>query len=75
MKHHAVLDHLGENRHQITSFIKQTFDADENNIFDSIRSHRPDKALKRNLSVNLPMIKAKWRKSLQIIRFTSIIKK
>ena len=55
--------------------MNRTFDEDENFVFDSTRSHRPDKSLKRNSPINLPIIKAKRRKSLQTTPLTSIIKK
>ena len=44
-------------------------------VFDSTRSHRPDKSFKRNSSINLPIIKAKWRRSLQTTRLIFIVKK
>ena len=83
MKYHVNLGHLVRKfygRRQISrarSFINanQTFDADENFVFDSTRSHRPDKLLKRNSSINLPIIKAKRRRSLQTTHLTSIAKK
>ena len=63
------------NRAQSFINANQTFDADENFVFDSTRSHRPDKLLKRNSSINLPIIKAKRRRSLQTTHLTSIAKK
>ena len=44
-------------------------------IFDLTRSHRPEKSLKINSSINLPIIEAKRRRSLQTTLLTSIVKK
>ena len=55
--------------------MNRTFDADENFVFDSTRRHSPDKPLKRNSAINLSIIKAKRRRSLQTTHVTSIVKR
>ena len=63
------------NRAQSFINANRTFDPDENLVFYSTGSHRQDNSLKRNSSMNFPMIKAKRRRSLQTTHLTSIVKK
>ena len=63
------------NRAQSFINANRIFDADGNFVFDSTRSCCPDKSLERNSSINLPIIKAKCRRSLQTTHLASIAKK
>ena len=51
------------------------FDVNENFVFDLTRSHCPNTALKRNLSMKLLIIKVKRHRTLQTTHLTSILKK
>ena len=51
------------------------FDVDKNFVFDLTRSHCPNTALKRNLSMKLLIIKVKRHRTLQTTHLTSILKK